>query len=169
MDAAFRDQRPPPFSPYFNILFTFRFNILNAFFFPPAFSSLFPLISSKADRSEAFLELFLLELRSPPRNPAACLQLILPVATLLTPPPTDRGSPDPLDTGSRLKLQRCQSHPSQKGACCQHQSFPFSPPRWSNILPQKINSESPPISSQILFAFLVYPTIHLYLEKGSRG
>ena len=119
---------PHPFRPISISSFTFRFNILNAFFFP-AFSSLFPLISSKADRSEAFLELFLLELRSPPRNPAACLQLILPVATLLTPPPTDRGSPDPLDTGSRLKLQRCQSHPSQKGACCQHQSLPFSPPR----------------------------------------
>lgn len=54
-------------------------------------SSLPPLISSQPHRSQAFPTQRSLYLHKDPRNPAACPQLIFPVATLLTQPPTGRG------------------------------------------------------------------------------
>lgn len=54
-------------------------------------SSLPPLISSQPHRSQAFPTQCSLYSHKDPRNPAACPQLIFPVAILLTQPPTGRG------------------------------------------------------------------------------
>lgn len=54
-------------------------------------SSLPPLISSQPHRSQAFPTQCSLCSHKDPRNPAACPQLIFPVAILLTQPPTGRG------------------------------------------------------------------------------
>lgn len=54
-------------------------------------SSLPWLISSQPHRSQAFPTQCSLCSHKDPRNPAACPQLIFPVATLLTQPPTGRG------------------------------------------------------------------------------
>lgn len=54
-------------------------------------SSLPPLISSQPHRSQAFPTQRSLYWHKDPRNPAACPQLIFPVAILLTQPPTGRG------------------------------------------------------------------------------
>lgn len=54
-------------------------------------SSLPWLISSQAHRSQAFPAQCSLCSHKDPRNPAACPQLIFPVATLLTQPPMGRG------------------------------------------------------------------------------
>lgn len=54
-------------------------------------SSLPWLISSQAHRSQAFPTQCSFCSHKDPRNPAACPQLIFPVATLLTQPPTGRG------------------------------------------------------------------------------
>lgn len=53
-------------------------------------SSLPPLISSQPHRSQAFPTQCSLYSHKDPRNPAACPQLIFPVAILLTQPPTGR-------------------------------------------------------------------------------
>lgn len=54
-------------------------------------SGLPPLISSQPHRSQAFPTQCSLYSHKDPRNPAACPQLIFPVAILLTQPPTGRG------------------------------------------------------------------------------
>lgn len=54
-------------------------------------SGLPPLISSQPHRSQAFPTQRFLYSHKDPRNPAACPQLIFPVAILLTQPPTGRG------------------------------------------------------------------------------
>lgn len=86
-------------------------------------SSLPWLISSQPHRSQAFPTQCSLCSHKDPRNPAACPQLIFPVAILLTQPPTGRGckckarnrplcvQPHPLRLFTRptAEWQKCQS------------------------------------------------------------
>lgn len=75
-------------------------------------SSLPWLISSQPHRSQAFPNQCSLCSHKDPRNPAACPQLIFPVATLLTQPPTVRGC-------------KCKG---RNRLLCVHPQSPTSPP-----------------------------------------
>lgn len=134
-------------------------------------SSLPPLISSQPHRSQAFPTQCSLYSHKDPRNPAACPQLIFPVAILLTQPPTGRGckwrarnrplcvlttNPTPphptiATTAASFSLQRSGRSVNHRGGgslthrpLSASRAFPTRPPLPSTHLPIKQSNPSQP-------------------------
>lgn len=148
-------------------------------------SSLPPLISSQPHRSQAFPTQRSLYSHKDPRNPAACPQLIFPVAILLTQPPTGRGckwragnrplcvstpaSPPP--TSSAVEWPECQSPVGVGGwvgvqptAHSQHQGLFLKKPRLPSAhLLIKQSDASSPVHSGAPLLFLLYLPLFLSL------
>lgn len=134
-------------------------------------SSLPWLISSQPHRSQAFPTQCSLCSHKDPRNPAACPQLIFPVATLLTQPPMGRGCKciarnrplcvqphPPTHTQPTVEWQKCQSLQGFKPLpTISIKGFATSPSHvcWSNnMTPPTTN---PTVEGFFFFFLIFYP------------
>ena len=127
-------------------------------------SSLPWLISSQPHRSQAFPTQCSLCSHKDPRNPAACPQLIFPVAILLTQPPTGRGckckarnrplcvQPPLHFTRPTAEWQKCQSHRGLKPLpTISIKGFSASPPLSADQTTWPLPPQTPQLSSPSTF------------------